>query len=127
MAYYLDIFSPETYESFLKSSQDITGFRLRQSNAARRIKPKDKLICYMTEFSRWIGILEILSESFVDNTPRFYDKNDPFVVRFKVKPLVWLPKEQAIPIHEDFVWNQLPLRKDTRSMDLVGQGCFGAV
>jgi hypothetical protein len=111
MAYYLDIFSPETYESFLKSPQDITGFRTRQTNAARKIKRGDKLICYMTKFSRWIGILEVLSESFVDHTPRFYDKNDPFVVRFKVKPVVWLPKEQAIPIHEDSVWNRLSITK----------------
>lgn len=111
MAYYLDIFSSETYESFLKSPQDITGFRLRQSNAAKKIKPGDKLICYMTKLSRWIGILEVLSESFVDDSPRFYDKNDPFVVRFRVKPVVWLSKEHTIPIHEDIVWNQLSITK----------------
>lgn len=111
MAYYHDIFSPETYESFLKSPQDITGFRLRQSSAARKVKPGDKLICYMTILSRWIGILEVLSESFVDDMPRFFEKNDPFVVRFKVTPVVWLSKEQAIPIREDFIWNQLSFTK----------------
>jgi predicted RNA-binding protein len=122
MAYYLDIFSPETYENFLKSSQDITGFRIRQSHAAKKINPGDKLICYMTKLSRWIGVLEVLSESFVDDTPRFFDKNDPFVVRFKVKPVVWLPKEHTIPIREDHVWNNLSITKDH---DKHGSGWTG--
>jgi predicted RNA-binding protein len=111
MAYYIDIYSPETYENFLKTNQDITGFRLRQSNAAKKIKPGDKLVCYMTKLSRWVGILEVLSESFIDDSPRLYEKNDPFVVRFKVKPLIFLPKEQGIPIREDFIWNQLSFTK----------------
>ncbi len=33
MAYYIDLFSPETYEAFSKSNQNISGFRLRQENA----------------------------------------------------------------------------------------------
>lgn len=122
MAYYLDIFSPETYESFTRSSQDITGFRVRQSNAAKKIHPGDKLICYMTKLSRWIGILEVLSECFNDDSPRFYEKNDPFVVRFQVKPLVWLAKEQTIPIREDQVWNKLSI---TRGHEKHGSGWTG--
>lgn len=45
MAYYINLFSPETYESFTKSDQSISGFRVRQENAASRIKVGDKLIC----------------------------------------------------------------------------------
>jgi hypothetical protein len=37
--------------------------------------------------------------------------NDPFVIRFKVKPLVWLSKEKAIPIRDDRVWNRLSFTK----------------
>ena len=29
MAYFIDLFSPETYEAFAHSSRDISGFRLR--------------------------------------------------------------------------------------------------
>src|SRR5205807_4640907 len=29
MAYYIDLFSPETYEAFARSSRDISGFRRR--------------------------------------------------------------------------------------------------
>jgi predicted RNA-binding protein len=107
MAYFLDLFSPETYEAFGRSSRDISGFRSRQENAARQIHPGDKLVCYMTKLSRWFGILEVESESFIDKTPIFYPEDDPFIVRFKVRPVIWLPKEKSIPIHEDVVWKHL--------------------
>lgn len=114
MAYFLDLFSPETYEAFKRSSRDVSGFRIRQQSAASRIKIGDKLICYMTKLSRWIGLLEVTSKSYIDDTPIFYPENDPFVVRFKVKPLVWLEKEKAIPIHEAEVWDSLSF---TRGQD----------
>lgn len=107
MAYYLDLFSPETYEAFSRSDQSISGFRVRQENAASRIKPGDKFICYMTKLSRWIGILEVTSEYFQDNTPIFYQDDDPFIIRFKVKPLAWLQKEKALPIRDSRIWNNL--------------------
>ena len=112
MAYYLDLFSPFTYEAFLKSQKNISGFRIRQLKAARKLKPGDKLICYMTKLSRWIAILEVTSKCFQDDTPLFYESDDPFVVRFKVKPLALLPKEKAIPIKEAKIWNNLSFTKD---------------
>jgi predicted RNA-binding protein len=107
MAYYLDIFSPETYEAFIKSPQDITGFRARQASLAERIRPGDKFICYMTKLSRWFGVLEVLSDCYHDETPRFYPEGDPFVIRFKIRPICLLEKEKAIPIREDKIWNIL--------------------
>lgn len=107
MRYYVDLFSPETYEAFSRSDRTITGFRLRQENIAQRVKPGDKFVCYMTRLSRWIGLLEVLGGPFIDHTPVFYPEDDPFVVRFRVRELVWLPVEKAIPIHEANVWDRL--------------------
>ena len=101
MAYYIDLFSPLTYEEFGRSSRDVSGFRERHLGVARRIHAGDKLICYMTKLSRWIGILEVLGDCYVDHTPRFYEQDDPFVVRFKVSPIAWLDKDRAIPIHHE--------------------------
>jgi len=112
MAYYLDLFSPETYEVFTKSNRDISGFRVRQQNAASRISVGDKLICYMTKLSRWVGVLEVTSKSFRDDSPLFYEADDPFVIRFRVKPLAWLPKEKAIPIRDERVWRRLSFTRD---------------
>ena len=83
MAYYTDLFSPATYEAFTDSNRDVTGFRPRQRKSAQRVKPGDKLVCYMTKLSRWIGVLEVLEPCFEDDTPIFYPENDPFVVRFE--------------------------------------------
>ncbi len=101
MAYFLDLFSPETYEAFAKSSHDVSGFRSTQHTAASRIRVGDKFICYMTKLSRWMGVLEVISDFYEDDSPIFYQENDPFVIRFKVKALAWLDKEKAIPIRDD--------------------------
>ncbi len=124
MAYFIDLFSPETYEIFTKSDQNISGFRLRQEGAASRIKVGDKLICYMVKLSRWIGILEVTSTYFKDNSPLFYNSNDPYVIRLRVKPIVWLPKEKTIPIHDDRVWNKLSF---TRNADKKGSAWTGKI
>jgi len=107
VAYFLNLFSPETYEAFTKSGLDISGFRLRHQSAADRVQIGDKMVCYMTKLSRWVGILEVTSAWFKNDSPIFYPTDDPFIIRFKVKPLAWLAKEKAIPIHEDRVWNTL--------------------
>jgi len=101
MAYYLNLFSPETYEAFTRSDRTISGFRERQVKVAARIQPGDKFICYMTKLSRWIGMLEVMSASFEERTPLFVPTDDPFVIRFKVQPVVWLDKEYTVPIRED--------------------------
>ena len=107
MSYFLDLFSPATYEAFGHSDRTISGFRFRQRNVAEGVRKGDKLVCYMTQLSRWVGLLSVTDGPFQDSTPIFYPQDDPFVIRFRVRPLVWLPVEKAIPIHEDSVWNQL--------------------
>ena len=111
MAYYTDLFSPETYEAFSESSRDISGFRKRQQNAASQIHPGDKLVCYVTKVSRWIGVLEVTSDFFINEAPLFYPEDDPFVVRFRVRPIVCLTKEKAVPIHQDHIWDSLSFTK----------------
>lgn len=107
MAYFLDLFSPETYEVFCRSDRTVSGFRMRHRGIAGRLKAGDKLLCYMTRLSRWVGILEVVQGPYIDNTPIFAAEGDPFVVRFRIKPIAWLPVDKAVPIHEDGVWNAL--------------------
>jgi predicted RNA-binding protein len=107
----LNLFSPETYETFSRSDRTVSGFRYRQRNAAAKIQPGDRLICYMTKLSRWVGVFDVLSPAYEDATPLFYQEEDPFIIRFKVKPLVWLPREKTIPIREDHVWDNLSFTK----------------
>jgi hypothetical protein len=113
MNYYVDLFSPETAMAFEKSPRDTSGFRISRKTYVgnQKVGSGDRLICYVTRLQRFIGVLEIKSEPFQDNTPIFTKENDPFVLRFKVVPVVWLPLEKSIPIHRDFVWNTLSFTK----------------
>ncbi len=112
MAYYIDLFSPETYQGFTNSTRDISGFRLRHQSLASRIKPRDKFVCYVTRLSRWIGLLDVIEGPFVDHASIFVPEDDPFVVRFKVKPLTWLDLEHSIPIHDDAIWRGLSFTRE---------------
>ena len=109
MNYFIDLFSPETARAFTNSNQDTSGFRISRKTYVENqdIGPGDKFICYCTRIQRFIGVLEIKSKSFINDKPIFTESDDPFVLRFKVKPLVWLPLEKSVPIHEDFIWNNL--------------------
>lgn len=124
MAYYIDLFSPETYEAFRNSSREVSGFRFRQKAIADRINAGDIFVCYMTRLSRWFGILEVTNGPYIDSKPIFVPEDDPFVVRFGVRPLVVLDPEKSIPIHDEEIWKRLSF---TRNLEPGSLGWTGKV
>ena len=109
MAYHLDLCTPETWQAFREAGATIAGFRARQQRLAKeRVRPGDIFLCYLTRLSRWCGALEVESGPFLDDTPRF-DDPDPYTVRFKVKPVVILDPELAVPIREPRIWKSLSI------------------
>jgi predicted RNA-binding protein len=122
MAYYLDLFSPSTYDAFLKSDKTISGFNERQESIALSIKPGDKFICYITKLSRWSGILEVQEPYFVDNSPIFTDVNDPYIIRFKVRPLICLSMEHAVPINDPLIWDHLSFTRNLQKGNMTWTG-----
>jgi hypothetical protein len=111
MAYYIDLFSPETHQAFSTSSRSVSGFRYRQRGVATRIKVGDTFVCYVTRLSRWCGLLDVVDGPYTDDSPIFTQAPDPFVIRFHVRPRVWLPFESSVPIHDDRVWHALTFTK----------------
>jgi hypothetical protein len=124
MAYFINLFSPETYEAFARSSRDISGFRLRHKKSAERVSPNDVFVCYLTRLSRWCGLLEVVEGPFIDDKAIFVPESDPFVVRFHVRPVVWLDVNKAIPIHDETIWTGLSF---TRSLEKGSIGWTGKV
>src|SRR3569832_1037692 len=122
MSYYIDLFSPETYVAFAASSRDISGFRLRHKNMAERIKPGDVFVCYLTRVSRWFGLLEVIEGPFIDNKPIIVPENDPFVVRFRVRPTVWLDVDKGFSIHENVIWTGMSFTRDLNKDSLSWTG-----
>ena len=124
MAYLLDLFTPETWQQFRENGAGVTGFRIRQQRlASERVQPGDLFICYLTRLSRWCGVLRVDSSAYIDDSP-IYDEPDPFVVRFKVKPVVVLSPEHAIPIHNDEIWRKLTLTREHEKSQSVWTGFF---
>jgi hypothetical protein len=118
MVFYLNLFTPETWECFRKHGSAISGFRERQTTTAAKIKPGDIFLCYLVRLSRWCGALKVTSERFRDDAPIFSDP-DPFVVRFRVAPIVVLDPERSLPMLDDGIWNSL---EETRGIPKGARG-----
>ncbi len=119
MSYFLNLFTPETWSAFREHGADISGFRHRQRRVAQdHIKEGDIFLCYMVRLSRWCGVLRIVSPAFQDEKPIF-QKPDPFVIRFKVEPVVLLDPEFSLPILDDRIWDGL---SETKGIDKGSRG-----
>ena len=94
--YWLNLFTGTTWQEFLDAGASISGFREGRWRTVQQIKPGDYLLCYMTGISRWIGVLEVVSEPYQDTEPLW--KDDVFPCRLRVKPVVTLTPETAVPI-----------------------------
>lgn len=94
--YWLDLFTWTTWQEFIKSGGQVSGFRERRRNTVKKIKPGDYLLCYLTGIMRFIGILEVISESFKDESKIWSDEIFPY--RLKVKIIADLTPEIAVPI-----------------------------
>lgn len=95
MNYWLDLFTGTTWDEFRKAGANITGFRERMRPNARRVKPGDVFLCYLTGVMRWVGALEVVKPT-TDTSPIW--AFDAFPVRFTVKPLVMLDPEYGVPM-----------------------------
>jgi predicted RNA-binding protein len=109
--YWLDLFTGTTWDEFIKAGANISGFRESRWSTVQKIKTGDYLICYLTGVSRFIGILEVIDKPFKDNSNIW--KDEDFPSRLKVKLLVSLNPNTAIPVH--ILRDQLSFFQDLKS------------
>jgi predicted RNA-binding protein len=96
--YWLDLFSGTTWKEFLDSGSSVSGFRESRWSTLQKVRVGDYFICYLTGISRFIGVFEVISEPYQDQTPIW--KDDIFKSRIRVKSLVTLTPETAVPVSE---------------------------
>ncbi len=96
MTYWLDLFTGKSWQEFLNAGASVSGFREARWKTVQRLHPGDRLICYLTGISRFVGILEVTSEAYQETTPIWSD--DLFPCRVQVKPLVTLDPATAVPV-----------------------------
>ncbi len=124
MAYFLNLFSPETWRAFRDTGASMTGFRLRHLGfAEQNVQIGDIFVCYLTRVSRWCGILEVETTATEDDS-YWHEDLDIFPVRFRVKPLVVLDPEKAIPVYDDSVWERLSFTRNYQRGTKTWTGFF---
>jgi hypothetical protein len=65
-SFWLDLFTWETWNEFLKQGGKISGFREKRWSAVQKVATGDILLCYLTGISRFIGALEVVGQPFQD-------------------------------------------------------------
>lgn len=99
--YWLDLFTPETWEEARSAGFKISGFRETRWSIVSRIEPGDLLICYITKISRFSGILEVISKPYVDKEKAGQVwRHDSFPCLMDVKPIITLDFLHSIPTNE---------------------------
>ena len=97
MNYWIDLFTGTTWDEFRQAGARITGFRASTRGVGKDVKPGDIFLCYLTGVMRWIGALEVVGPS--TDRSRIW-KDDPFPVRFEVRPIVLLDAKHGVPMTE---------------------------
>jgi hypothetical protein len=93
--YWLDVFTGITWLEFMQAGGNVSGFKQGRWKTVRQIKPGDYLLCYLMRVMRFIGILEVISDPYQDDSRIWAD--DLYPCRLKVNVLADLTPETAIP------------------------------
>jgi predicted RNA-binding protein len=109
--YWLDLFTAVTWQEFLDGGGKVSGFRESRWGTVQKVKVGDYLLCYLTGVSRWIAVLEVVSEAFRDTSTIW--KEESFPCRVKVKVIEALTPETGIPVKE--MKDQLSVFQTTES------------
>jgi len=95
MDYWLDLFTVRTYEEFQTAGAKTSGFRERRRTVCEQVQVGDKLLCYVTGISRWVGVLRVTKPVYPSEEP-IWDM-EVFPIRLGVEPEILLPPEHGIP------------------------------
>jgi len=95
-AYWIDLFTAETWKEFLDHGGDVSGFSEKRRTTASKIRAGDYLMCYLTGASRWVGLLEAVSELYSDEEPIW--SSGVFPCRVKVRMILALAPEHGVPV-----------------------------
>ena len=96
--YWLDLFTWTTWQEFLRAGGTVSGFRESRWTTLQKVRVGDTFLCYLMGVSRFIGLLQVASKPFKDET-RIWEQ-DVFPCRVGVKVVATLGPDTAIPIFE---------------------------
>jgi predicted RNA-binding protein len=94
--YLLVVFSAETWQDFIRAGGKVMGFNPHQRFRVEKIKPGDLLLCYVMQFARFIGILEVKSKLYIERTQIWQEQVYPY--RLRVEPVITVNLEEAVRV-----------------------------
>ena len=99
--YWLDLFTPRTWEEAQRNGFKLSGFRENRWGLVKKIEPGDLLICYITRISRFSGILKVVSKPYKDEKKaKKVWKGDSFPCVMDVEPVITLDFLHSVPASE---------------------------
>ncbi len=95
--YFLGLFTVRSWTEFKANGAQVMGFTEKKVAAAARLRPGDRLLCYLTKRSTFVAILEVTGPSYQDSKPIWTD--GLFPVRLPVKGVAELSPLAGLPVH----------------------------
>ena len=95
MAYFLNLFTVETWREFKAAGATTSGFRQAMWPRVKNVSVGDRFVCYLAGAYRWVAVLEVTGEPYLAEAdePRIWAM-DTFPARLPVKVV-----SEVEPIH----------------------------
>ena len=94
-AYWFTVFNEETWKQFSVLQDKVAAFPISREKAAHRLKPADILLCYVSGWSRFVGIGSATGTCRTARRPVF----GGFPLEVPAKVSIQLALEFGVPIH----------------------------
>lgn len=95
--YFLGLFTVESWREFKRHGGQVKGFNEKKSKTVGRLQLGDRVLCYLSKASAFVGVMEVAGASYLDRTLIWSD--GVFPVRLPVRIVTELPLVLAAPIH----------------------------
>jgi hypothetical protein len=144
VGYFTDIFTTETWAAAGERDYAVSGFPAPTATRGGyfqstfdAVKVGDLLACYVkAPAKRWVGALRVEGEMYVDESDAVWGYDEAgrvrFPARFHTSPILTLPVEEGLPVHEtvgvlrcmnEKTWSGLFRRSLTRMPREVATSC----
>ena len=91
--HYIVVTSPENWQKTAERGWTLLGLKSTKPGQAAKFKPGDKVVAYATGIKRFIAVVEVTSEMFVDHSPVWGSAKKPgedYPNRLETRPLAIL-------------------------------------
>ena len=95
--FFLGLFTVESWREFKRHGGQVMGFNEKKAKTVARLQPGDRILCYLSKVSAFVGVMEVAGAAYIDRTPIWSD--GVFPVRLPVRIVTELPLVLAVPIH----------------------------